>query len=236
MSDEIIAKDGSRMIKIPVGPFIYGASDQRLLPLFETEELVKSIRKNFIEIDEQTVEIKEAYYIDVFPVTNAQFKKFLVETGYKKRPKFIEDTRLGAPDNPVVGVDWDDAEAYAKWAGKMLPSEEQWEKAARGTDGRLFPWGNEINPSKCNCAEVGYLSSAPMGRFSEGRSPYNIEDMAGNVWEMTTGHWNGPSRTMRGGAFLTRLSYCRTTMRWSPAESELLHGAQWLGFRCVMPA
>jgi len=236
MSDEIIADDGSRMVKIPAGPFIYGSSDEQLLPLFSTKELAQKIRDQFIEIEARE-ETTEAYYIDVFPVTNAQFLKFLeANPKHPKRPKYLDHPRFGAKDSPVVGVDWDDAAAYAKWAKKMLPSEEQWEKAARGEDGRLFPWGNEQNPSFCNCAEVAYSSTSPEGRFSDGRSPFGVEDMAGNVWEMTTGQWRKSSKTMRGGAFLTRFSYCHTTMRWTPAAEELAEGAKWLGFRCVRPA
>lgn len=237
MSDETIIneRDGSPMVKIPAGPFLYGSSVARLQTLFETKEFTQEIREEFLEIDEHEV-TTEAYYIDVFPITNKQYSKFLTESGYEKRPSYLNDTRLGAEANPVVGVDWDGATAYASWAGKLLPSEEQWEKAARGVDGRIFPWGDKPNPSLCNCAEVGYSSTSPIGRFSQGRSPYNVEDMAGNVWEMTTGQWHGSSKTMRGGAYLTRLSYCHTTIRWTPAEEELESGAKWLGFRCVKPA
>ena len=102
-------------------------------------------------------------------------------------------------DNPVVQVDWFAAAAYCQWAGGSLPSEAQWEKAARGTDGRLFPWGNDMPKAAfLNAADVnlpvawastgqddGYRYTAPVGSFPEGNSPYGVEDMAGNVWEWT---------------------------------------------------
>jgi formylglycine-generating enzyme required for sulfatase activity len=230
---EITTKDGASMVLVPAGPFIYGASNERLLHLLESPELVNKVRIEFKEIDEQEVTLDD-FYIDVSPVTNAQYMRFLQESRYKKHPSYSTDTRFELPDHPVVRVDWDDATAYAKWAGKALPSEEQWEKAARGTDGRMFPWGDGFDPSRCNCAEVNYLATSPVGRFTQGRSPYGVEDMVGNVWEMTTGSWDGPQKTMRGGCYLTFLSYCHTTMRWTASEEELQQGPKWLGFRCVM--
>ena len=91
------------------------------------------------EADTRTVFIA-AFYIDKYEVTNKQYATFLSETGHRK-PKFWEDPRFNAPDQPVVGVNWEDAETYAAWAGKRLPTASEWEKAARGTDGRRYPWG-----------------------------------------------------------------------------------------------
>ena len=95
------------------------------------------------ETDTRTVFVA-AFYMDRYEVTNKQYAKFLTETGHRK-PKFWEDPRLNAPDQPVVGVNWEDAEIYAAWAGKRLPTASEWEKAARGTDGRLYPWGNDYD-------------------------------------------------------------------------------------------
>jgi formylglycine-generating enzyme required for sulfatase activity len=236
MSEEITGKDGARMVLIPAGPFIFGASDERLLDFYEgNKKLVQRYRDEFLEFEEERDLTIDAFYIDIFPVTNKLYEKFRQSAGYKKASPYSKDSRFGDPEKPVVGLDWDDARAYAKWAGKQLPSEQQWEKAARGTDGRLFPWGNAYEPSRCNCAETGWSTTSPLGRFPEGVSPYGVHDMAGNVWEMTSGKW-AEADAMRGGGYLTYLHFCRVTARWAADPEELNRGASWLGFRCVMPA
>ena len=160
------------------------------------------------------------YYIDRYEVTNARFKEFVEATGYVTEAESDPDAASGrtwrtpygpessaddAPDNPVACVSWNDANAYAKWAGKRLPTEAEWEKAARGTDGRLYPWGNEFSPGavNMNIADVnstqlwrntsvddGFKTAAPVGSFPGGRSAYGVEDMAGNVWEWCLDWWD----------------------------------------------
>ena len=133
----------------------------------------------------------EAFYIDRYEVTNKQYAKFLSETGHRK-PKFWGDPRLNAPEQPVVGVNWEDAESYTAWAGKRLPTASEWEKAARGTDSRLYPWGNDYDTARGNFNDGGAMdgstdgyamTAAPVGSFIDGISPYGLHDMAGNVWE-----------------------------------------------------
>jgi formylglycine-generating enzyme required for sulfatase activity len=130
-----------------------------------------------------------AFLIDRHEVTNAEFARFLRTTGY--RPKcptnFLKHWPGGEmppelADHPVVYVDLADARAYARWAGKRLPTELEWHRAAQGDDGRVWPWGNEFDPAKCNGSGKGTL---PVGSFPEGRSPFGCDDMAGNVWEWT---------------------------------------------------
>lgn len=160
------------------------------------------------------------FYIDKHEVTNAQFRQFVDATGYVtvlekdpssaagrnwRRPYGSESSAEDTPDHPVVCVSWDDANAYARWAGKRLPTEAEWEKAARGTDGRIYPWGNELAAGAINmniadknstllwrkvAFDDGYREIAPVGNFPAGKGPYGTDDMAGNVWEWCLDRWD----------------------------------------------
>jgi formylglycine-generating enzyme required for sulfatase activity len=121
----------------------------------------------------------DSFYIDETEVSNASYKKFCDETHYKPPPSPNFATQ---PDFPVTNVSYEDAEAYANWAGKRLPSEKEWEKAARGTDGRIYPWGNDAWPDPPQTLEAT-LS------YPKRVSPYGAYNMAGNVAEWTTGHF-----------------------------------------------
>ena len=124
-------------------------------------------------------------------------------------------------DRPVVHVSWDDAVAYAEWAGGRLPSEQEWEKAARGIDGRIYPWGDEFDAARCNSRESGIGTTTPVGRYSPGGdSPCGCADMSGNVWEWTASEYEPGSgrRVLRGGAFSNgvRLVRCACRVRNYP--------------------
>ena len=138
----------------------------------------------------------DSYYIDKTPVTNLQYERFIRESGYKSEGDWRKFYNTGMAYYPVTCITWNDANAYLKWAGKRLPSEAEWEKAAAGTDGRLFPWGNEWDPDKCNnlllnrpdkirlmCNMEDGRGTIPINEMPEGKSPYGVEDMAGNVSE-----------------------------------------------------
>jgi len=133
--------------------------------------------------------------IDETPVTNAQFAAFLAASGYRPRhaENFLKHWVQGEPpagkaDHPVVYVDLDDARAYARWAGKRLPSEEEWQYAAQGADGRTYPWGERLAADRCNQGKTG--GTTPVRAYPKGRSPCGCYDMCGNVW-----HWTESERS-----------------------------------------
>ena len=184
-----------------------------------------------------------AFYIDKYEVTNKQYAKFISETGHRE-PKFWEDPRLNPPEQPVVGVNWEDAEAYAVWAGKRLPTASEWEKAARGTDGRLYPWGNDYDPARGNFDDGGSMNGstdgyamtpAPVGNFIEGISPYGLHDMAGNVWEWVM---EQPKATdekiyaIRGGSWTNGAGDTKTTIAYIYPAQCSDHSSS-VGFRCA---
>jgi serine/threonine-protein kinase len=196
-----------------------------------------------------TVSLK-AFYIDKTEVTNAQYKEFLDKTGHPAPTDWQGGTYpAGADQLPVVNVTWNDAAAYAKWAGKRLPTEAEWEAAARGTDGRVFPWGNNWNPSAVN-ADQKSGAPKPVGSFSAGASPCGAEDMIGNVWEWTatdyepypnssatwpkddTGKERRPIKIIRGGAYN---SGSKVNVTWRGFQEPDKIGPR-LGFRCVKDA
>jgi formylglycine-generating enzyme required for sulfatase activity len=135
-----------------------------------------------------------AYDLDKFEVTNADFAVFVEATGHQtdaeKQDKqtWRDAFKEGREAHPVVKVTWNDAVAYCEWVGKRLPTEAEWEKAARGPEGLRYTWGNEWDPSKANVKETGLRSTAVVGSFGVGASPFGVEDMVGNAWEWT-GDW-----------------------------------------------
>jgi formylglycine-generating enzyme required for sulfatase activity len=136
------------------------------------------------------------YYLAKTPVTNAQYAAFVEATGHRS-PSYWEGKQplKGKEDHPVVYVSWFDIMAYCNWLSRVtgkayrLPSEAEWEKGARGTDGRIYPWGNEWDPKQCNCREGGWDDTTPVGAYPQGASFYGLLDMAGNVWEWTLSLW-----------------------------------------------
>jgi formylglycine-generating enzyme required for sulfatase activity len=161
------------MILIPAGAFTMG-TDERLPD----------------EGPAHTVTLPD-YYIDQYEVTNGQYKAFIDATGHRSPAQFENRTYPpGKVDHPVTGVSWNDASDYCGWAGKRLPSDAEWEKAARGADARHYPWGNEFGMHRAN-TPLYWRSlqregdTTPVGAFAEGVSLYGLHDMSGNVWEWT---------------------------------------------------
>jgi iron(II)-dependent oxidoreductase len=129
-------------------------------------------------------------------------------------------------------VTWFGADAYAKWADKRLPAEQEWEKAARGTDGRIYPWGNKFDINKSNTYESGIKGTTLVDKYSEGVSPFGCYDMAGNVWEWTDSWYDEKKggKVRRGGSWGNTQNNARSAYRtWSYPGSRLLP----TGFRCV---
>lgn len=219
--------DGAEMVLVPEGPFVMGISTEELERLWLLEGRENPVFATEVPARHVTL---GAYYIDRYPVTNHQYRRFIAATGHRK-PPLIDHPEWGAPLKPVVFVGWEDARAYALWAGKTLPSEAQWEKAGRGTDGRWWAWGYEFEPGRCNCRESGIGATSEIGLFHAGVSPCGCYDMCGNVWEMCEGVWIEDYPPMRGGCFLGGPHFVRVTCRWTPEDPE--DGAHWLGFRCV---
>lgn len=172
-----LGKAPNEMVAIPAGDFIRGTNDR--LP----------------DEGPQHTGHTDAYWIDKYEVTNLQYKAFVEATKRKSPKHFRNRTYLpGKADHPVVYVTWHDAHDYCEWAGKRLPTDAEWEKAGRGTDGRMYPWGSEFKMHAANTPqrwkslqEQG--DTMPVGSFAEGISPYGVYDMSGNVWEWTASRY-----------------------------------------------
>lgn len=219
--------DSAEMVRVPAGEFTMGISEQELLRIFTLDQRQTPIFATEVPARKRRL---PDYYIDRYPVTNFQYRQFIQETGHRK-PALLDDETWGAAMHPVVFVGWEDARAYALWAGKSLPTEAQWEKAGRGTDGRWWAWGDDFKPGCSNSKDYGLQQTSQVGIFDEGISPYGCYDMCGNVWEMCEGQWIENHLPMRGGCFLGSATFVRITCRWTPEDP--VNGAHWLGFRCV---
>jgi formylglycine-generating enzyme required for sulfatase activity len=184
------------------------------------------------------------FYLDLCPVTHAQYAAFVAATGYQPRHW---KAHQGGRQLAAVNLSWEEARLYAEWAGKRLPTEAEWEKAARGLDGRLYPWGNTFDARRASVLGNDYNRVSPVGQFSAGASPYGMLDMAGNVWEWVAdwygadyygrspvqdprGPERGEHRVLRGGAWICHPRYLRTTQREHQAPS---HCSRFIGFRCA---
>lgn len=216
MRERVAARRSRRthedVVEIPAGPFIAGATVREVGP-FNMDDSDNALR---------AVDLP-AFLIDRTTVTNERYQAFLDDVGDSgdfdhpdqplgsehHRSAHAHDPRFNAPELPIVGVDWYDAWAFASWAGGALPSEDQWEKAARGIDGRTFPWGDEWDPERAHYVETSFGGQVsdlqeleellvtitrsdvprrpvlPSDSLPEGASPYGLLHMAGNVWEMT---------------------------------------------------
>jgi formylglycine-generating enzyme required for sulfatase activity len=167
------------MVLIPAGEFLIGSDPK------------KDTLSYHNEYPQHTLYLPD-YYLAKTPVTNAQYAAFVQATDHYQ-PEHWEggDPPGDKEDHPVVNVTWHDAVDYCKWLSEVtgkpyrLPSEAEWEKGARGTDGRIWPWGNKWDARVCNSGEGGPGDTTPVGAYPDGAGPYGLLDMAGNVWEWT---------------------------------------------------
>lgn len=242
--------DGASMIRISAGEFRMGSTDEDIDAIMQQNPAYDA-RWFAHEKPQRSVMVPE-FLIYQYPVTVAQFRAYCQATGWRM-PK---EPDWGWVDNhPMVNVSWEDSIQYATWANALLPTEAQWEKAARGTDGRWWPWGNEQDPARCVCA-ANATTTQPVGSHPDGASPYGVEDMAGNVWEWcaasATGEYDRPvprtqqrrplampgNRVLRGGAWLCAYdAYFRCAYRCFDCDQQRGRGAYRrpsCGFRCVV--
>jgi formylglycine-generating enzyme required for sulfatase activity len=252
-------KDGAVYVYVPAGEFVMGSTDAQIEDAFELcQQYNKDCNRDFFtrEAPQHTVTLA-GFWIMQSEVTNAQYQQ-CVEEGVCSQPKNEIWDKPENAQHPVTHVDWSQANAYARWAGGQLPSEAQWEKAARGDDGRIYPWGDDwqgdrLNFCDKNCAfawkddgaDDGYAETAPVGRYPAGASPYGAYDMAGNVWEWTSTLFQpypydaedgredataSGNRTLRGGSWDVQRGRVRAPVRADFAPDNSFNS---VGFRVV---
>jgi len=235
------------MVLVPAGPFTMGADERDGRVAVEIG--VDSLPRHEVDV--------KAFWIDRTEVTHAQYRAFVTATGREAPadPKFADfyawsgdNFPPGLANHPVVYVDWFDADAYCRWVDKRLPTEPEWEKAARGTDGRTFPWGEGTEPDWCNTRETEAKWTTPVGTMAHDQSPYGVMDMCGNVSEWTSSWYRAyPGSTLerrsfgdeykvvRGGAWMLGAHpFARVTHRTLAFEPTKRH--RGIGFRCAMDA
>ena len=210
LPEELVDGKGVKMRLVPVGEFTMGGSADTALAECKKLYIGGSCDRSWFTDEEPLHQVYLAtYYIDRTEVTNASFAQCEAEGACSAPKSTGSSTRssyYGNPDfsdYPVIYVDWEQAKAYCEWRGADLPTEAQWEKAARGTDGRLYPWGNSFDGTKANFCDQncsnswankswddGYADTAPVGNYPTGASMYGVLDMAGNVWEWVRDWYN----------------------------------------------
>jgi formylglycine-generating enzyme required for sulfatase activity len=258
-SAKISTIDGMELLYVPAGKFLMG-SDKSVDPQAYDNEL-----------PQHTVYL-DAFWIDQTLVTNAMFTLFIQAIGYRTDAEkagwgyvyqngtwsqvnganWQDPQGSGAgiqkiENHPVVQVSWNDANAYCQWAGRRLPTEAEWEKAARGTDGRIYPWGNQAPDTTLANFNMNVGDTTQVGSYPSGASPYGALDMAGNVWEWVSDWYSntyyqsspssnpgGPSsgdyRVLRGGSWGNSGWYVRAADRFGGSPVD---GNGYIGFRCA---
>ena len=241
LPQESIGKDGAPMVLVPAGEFVRGS------PPGEGDDDEHPQKRIYLD----------AFYMDKYEVTTARYADFL-RVSPREKPEYWEQVNPNKHGNlPVVGVNWDDARAYCEWAGKRLPTEAEWEKAARGTDGRKYPWGNQSPTPRLANYDKDWSPStmykdrlAHVDGYDSGKSPYAVYHMAGNVWEWVADWYDknyystspnrnpkGPNsserKVLRGGSWITIPRNLRSALRYYDSPPTRLAN---LGVRCAQDA
>ncbi|OGI25046.1 MAG: hypothetical protein A3J76_02325 [Candidatus Moranbacteria bacterium RBG_13_45_13] len=189
-------KPQNDMTLIPAGEFLMGSTEQQAIEAWQKNDSGYDKESYLAEYPRQKIMLPD-FYIDKKEVSNSDYKIFVNTTNHAA-PALWSDQTLNSSNQPVVGASWNDADAYCRWLEKRLPTEAEWEKAARGTDGRIWPWGNVWNPKKNNHGNSteygfdesdGYKYTAPVGA-ELGVSPYGVLNIAGNVYEWVEDDFN----------------------------------------------
>jgi iron(II)-dependent oxidoreductase len=188
---------------------------------FNSENMVEINAGDFVygHPDSEKKVYLDTFYIDVYEVSNKHYKKFNSNHTYLKENA----------DKPVIGITYYEALAYAKWRGCRLPTEQEWEKAARGFQGNVYPWGNQFDSEYCNTLENHNFDFVDVKSFEKGRSPFGIYNMSGNVWEWTSTK-NADKYIIKGGSCLNDKTYAKTYSKMF-LKPETKNSA--VGFRCV---
>ncbi len=247
------------MVLIPAGNFIQGSSDAEIDAALQMCNdayggVCPQTRDWFADEAPRRTVYLDTFYIDQWEVTNQQFAEFVAATGYvtdaEKKGESQTWRTANAPGRekyPVVWMSWNDADAYCRWDGKRLPTEAEWEKAARGSDGRIWPWGSNWVNTRANTSDGGPGSVTLVGSYPSGASPYGVMDTTGNVWEWVADWYDalwysnsplrnpggppaGVSRVLRGGGFRNPPWEVRAVHRHSGGPDGY---APDHGFRCA---
>ncbi len=247
------------MVHIPAGAFFQGSTTVQIEKAYESCKAVDDLcsQKGLEdELTQRSVHLDE-FFIDQHEVTNAQYGECVTAgvcqlaspTSSNTRHAYFYDPAYA--DYPVIYVTWHDADTYCHWAGKRLPTEAEWEKAARGTNGLLWPWGNTFSPERINFRPGGIdpdtSDTTPVGSYPGGASPYGTVDMVGNVWEWVA-DWYAPSydeesanqnpkgppsgekKVIRGGSWNSNIASVRAASRaGAPPDGRFFD----IGFRCA---
>ncbi len=253
-----VCRPGAGQVLIPAGVFWMG-SDTKERSLANSLSSPETVAAEWFSAETPRYRAKsEAFCIDQLLVTQAQYLDFVARTrhappgisraDYTRQGFLVHDYAKWIPylwkrstpppdrlDHPVVLVSARDAEAYCRWrhpAGR-LPSEGEWEKAARGPDGRIFPWGDSWDPERLNSAARGPQRTTPVGRYEPGASPFGILDAVGNVFQWTSTQLPSGQRVLKGCAWDEDAGLCRPAASHArPASSRHI----LIGFRCAGPA
>jgi formylglycine-generating enzyme required for sulfatase activity len=230
-------KDGSEFVFVPEGSFLMGGM---AFPFSGTIDVDLHGNDDRSAMPDREIYL-DAFWIQKYEVTVGQYWECVIDG-------LCQESTSNLHENyPINEIDWVDANTYCEWIGGRLPTEAEWEKAARGTDGRLFPWGNDL-PDLASDGVIGFFEISPVGKFPEGASPYGVMDMAGNVWEWVadwfnpdyysymasenpTGPDSGEDKVIRGGSFnYPGYTLSSANRHFSSPDTK----NEEIGFRCVM--